>query len=128
MNEILLDSNIFLRHFLQDIPSQSQKATAIIAEIEKGEKVGYLSILVVNEVIWILKRFYQVERKDYISQLLKILHINNIKVVEVKKEILLKMFEKMKKREIDFTDIYLSEIAGSRKIISFDKDFEKLKN
>lgn len=128
MNELLLDTNIFLRHFLQDVPSQSPKATAIIAEIEKGEKIGYLSILVVNEVIWILKRFYQVERKDYIPQLLKILHINNIKVVEVKKEILLKILEQMKRREIDFTDVYLSEIAGDKKIISFDQDFEKLGN
>src|SRR3989344_5238394 len=128
MSELLLDSNIFLRHFLQDIPSQSSHATSIIAEIEKGEKVGYLSILVINEVIWILKRFYQVKRKDYISQLIKILHINNMKVVEVKKEVLLRILEKMKRREIDFTDVYLSEIAGNRAIASFDEDFEKLEN
>lgn len=128
MNELVLDSNILLRHFLQDIPSQSPKATAIIVEIEKGEKIGFLSILVVNEVIWILKRFYHIDRKNYIPHLIKILHINNIKVIEIKKEVLLKILEKMKRREIDFTDIYLAEIAGARKIASFDIDFEKLKN
>lgn len=128
MNELLLDSNVLLRHFLQDIPSQSQKATAIIAEVEKGEKIGFLSILVVNEVIWILRRFYHVKRKDYIPQLLKILHINNIKVIEIKKEVLLKILEKMKRREIDFTDVYLIEIAQDRSIVSFDRDYEKLKN
>lgn len=126
MNDLFLDSNIFLRHFLQDIPSQSPKATAIISEIEKGEKVGHVSILVVNEVLWILKRFYHVQRKDYISQIVKILHINNMKVVEIKKEILLKILEKMKKREIDFIDVYLSEIAGSKTIVSFDKNFQKM--
>lgn len=128
MSEVLLDSNILLRHFLQDIPSQSQKATAIIADVEKGEKIGFLSILVVNEIIWILKRFYRIERKNYIPQLLKILHINNIKVLEIKKEVLITILEKMKRREIDFTDVYLTVIAKDRTIVSFDTDFEKLKN
>ena len=128
MNEVLLDSNVLLRHFLQDIPTQAQEATELIEAIENGNKVGYISILVINEVIWILKRFYKIERKDYIPQLLKILQINNIKVIEIKKDSLNQILERMKKREIDFTDIYLSAIAENRKIVSFDKDFGKLGN
>lgn len=128
MTEILLDSNVLLRHFLHDIPTQSQKATTIITEIENGEKIGFLSILVINEVIWILRRYYYIKRRDYITQLLKLLQINTIKIVEIKKEVLIKILEKMKKREIDFTDVYLAEIAEDREIASFDKDFEKLKN
>lgn len=128
MNELLLDSNIFLRHFLQDIRSQSLDATTVISEVEKGEKVGFISILVINEVIWILKRFYKIDRRHYLPELIKILHINNIKIIEVKKEVLLRILEKMKPREIDFTDVYLSEIAGNRKVVSFDKDFKKLGN
>ena len=128
MNEVLLDSNILLRHLLQDIPSQAHEATELISTIEKGGKIGYISILVINEVIWILKRFYKIERKDYLPQLLKILQINNIKVIEIKKESLNKILEAMGKREIDFTDIYLSKIAGNRKIASFDQDFKKLGN
>ena len=120
MNEVLLDSNILLRHLLQDIPIQSEEATELINSLEKGEKIGYISILVVNEVIWILKRFYKIERKNYIPQLLKILQINSIKCVEIKKETLSNILERMKKREIDFTDVYLAEIAGNRKIASFD--------
>ncbi|HSW96330.1 MAG TPA: PIN domain-containing protein [Candidatus Saccharimonadales bacterium] len=128
MNELLLDSNIILRHLLQDIPLQSTNATELIDSIEKGEKVGFLSILVINEVIWILKRFYKIERKNFLPQLITILQINNIKCLEIKKANLIKILERMKKREIDFTDVYLSEIAGNRKIASFDKDFKKLIN
>lgn len=126
MNEIILDSNILLRHFLHDIPAQATKATQLIESIEKGEKIGYLSLLVVNEVIWILKRFYKIKRKEYLPVLLTLLQLNNIKVLEVKKETLKNIFEKMKKREADFTDVYLAEIVGNRTIVSFDKDFEKL--
>jgi predicted nucleic acid-binding protein len=126
MNEVLLDSNVLLRHLLQDIPAQSSKATELIAAIEKGEKVGYLSILVVNEVIWILKRFYNIDRKDYLPQLLTILQINAIKVIEIKKEVLVGILEKMKKKEVDFTDVYLVAIAGNRTVVSFDQDVKRL--
>ncbi len=78
-------------------------------------------------MIWIFKRFYKIERKDYLPQLLKLLQLNNIKVIEVKRERLTKILEAMKKREIDFTDIYLSDIAGSQKIVSFDQGFDILK-
>lgn len=126
MNEVILDTNILLRHFLQDIPTQSTEATRLIESIEKGEKTGYLSVLVVNEVIWILKRFYKIERKEYLPILLALLQLNNIKTLEAKKETVRNILEKMKKKEIDFTDVYLFEIAGDRTIASFDKDFEKL--
>lgn len=128
MSEVFLDTNIILRHFLQDIPEQSEKAGKIIEEIEKGERVGFLSVLVVNELIWILKRFYNLKRKVYIPQILKILQINNIKIVEIKKQILIAILEKMKKREVDFTDVYLHQIAGKRRVLSFDQDFQKLEN
>lgn len=128
MIEVFLDSNIILRHFLQDIPEQSEKAGRIIEEIEKGERVGFVSVLVVNELIWILKRFYNLKRREYIPQILKILQINNIKVVEVKKEVLITILERMKKREVDFTDVYLHQIAGKHRVVSFDQDIEKLEN
>lgn len=115
MNEIFLDTNVFLRHFLQDIPSQSQQATAIIESIEKGEKRGLVSILVVNEMIWILENYYHLKRKDCISQILKILSIDSIKIIEVKKDIIIKILEKMQEQKFDFTDMYLAQIADSKK-------------
>ena len=128
MTEIILDTNILLRHFLGDIPDQSQKATKIITELEESQTIGFLSILVINELIWILKRFYNLPRKTYVPQILKILQINNIKILEIKKELLIKILQNMKKREIDFTDVYLAEIANNRKIVSFDKDLQRLQS
>lgn len=128
MNEVLLDSNIFLRHFLQDIQPQSELATSVITEIEDGKKTGFISILVINETIWILRKFYKIERSRLYSQLISLLQINNIKVIEVQKKILFRILETMKKRDIDFTDVYLYEIRGKREVVSFDQDFKKLKN
>jgi len=127
MKERYIDTNVLLRYLLGDIPDQFQQAKKIIEAIEKGEKVGFLSILVVNELIWILENYYHLKRNIYIPKLLKLFLIDQIKIMEVKKEILTKILERMQKQKIDFTDMYLAHIAPLEKIVSFDQDFKKIR-
>lgn len=126
MSEVILDSNIFLRHLLQDIPSQSAKTKEIFEQIEKGAKKGLVSILVINEIIWVLEKYYKLKRNVYIPKVLKLFYLEHIKIIEVKKDLVMKVLEKMKKQKYDFTDIYLAYIAQGEKIASFDKDFTKI--
>ncbi len=126
MKELYLDTNVLLRYLLGDIPDQFQEAKKIIETIEKGETKGFLSILVVNELIWILENYYSLKRNVYIPKLLKLLLIDQIKIMEVKKDILAKILEKMQKQKIDFTDMYLVHVAPVGKIVSFDQDFKKI--
>ena len=128
MRDVILDTNIFVRFFVQDIEDQFQKARNIFTRIEKGELLGFVSVLVINEIIWILDSYYEIERKVYIPLLLNILALKNIKILEIGKEVIMKVLERMEKQKVDFTDIYLSAIATNREIISFDKDFEKLRS
>lgn len=127
MNNLILDTNIFLRHLLQDIPEQSEKAKAIIDSIETGEKTGLISILVVNELIWILEHYYELKRKVYLPKLIKLLSIEQIKIMETRKDAIIKILEKMQKQKFDFTDMYLVYTADSEHIVSFDKDLEKIR-
>ena len=126
MRDVILDTNIFVRFFVQDIEDQFQKARNIFTRIEKGELLGFVSVLVINEIIWILDSYYEIERKVYIPLLLNILALKNIKILEIGKEVIMKVLERMEKQKVDFTDIYLFQVAGSREIFSFDKDFIKL--
>ena len=126
MKELILETNIFIRFFIKDVPSQFEKTREIFEKIEKREIKGFVSILVVNEIIWILENFYNLKREIYLPKLLKLLLLDNIKVIEVKKNLLIKVLQQMQKQKIDFTDIYLSQIAGDKKIFTFDKDFKKL--
>lgn len=126
MNEIILDSNIFLRYFLQDIPLQSVKTKEIFDQIEKGAKKGLVSILVINEIVWILEKYYNLKRNAYIPKILKLFYLEHIKIIEVKKDLIVRVLEKMKKQKYDFTDIYLSQVGQGKEIISFDKDFTKI--
>lgn len=128
MNRVYLDSNVILRLFLGDVASQKQRADALFTKIEQGEVVGYLSILVVNEIMWILEHFYGSNRGRYVPKLIKLLGMRHIKVAEIEKNNLVELLEKFQTKAIDFTDIYLSFIAKDKgEIASFDKDLVRLK-
>lgn len=127
MNEVILDTNIFIRFLVKDVSSQLENARRIFEEIEKGKIKGLVSVLVINEIIWILENFYEIERKVYIPKLLTLLSLKYLKIIEVKKGLIAKILQKMQEKKYDFTDIYLSEIQEKRRIFSFDKDLEKLK-
>lgn len=128
MNEVVIDSNIFLRYLLQDVSSQYEQAKELFDAIEQNVKTGLVSILVVNEVIWILENYYKMKRKTYVPQLTKIFSLERLRVIEVKKETIMKVLENMKKQKFDFTDLYLAQIADPQSIVSFDKDFGKIRN
>lgn len=126
MKVLYLDTNVLLRYLLDDIPDQSQEAKKTLEAIEQGDTTGFISILVVNELIWILENYYELKRNIYIPKLLKLFLIDQIKIIEVKKKVITKILERMQKQKIDFTDLYLANIAPYAQIMSFDQDFKKL--
>ncbi len=127
MKRVLLDTNIFLRHLVKDNPEQAKEATKIFASVESGKIKGIVSLLVVNEVLWTLEKYYAVPKETGISELIKLLLLENIQIMEVKKDKLIIILQHMRTTNYDFTDLYLFHTAGSREIISFDKDFQRLK-
>lgn len=128
MNEDIIDTNFFIRLFTKQPSHQYKKAYTFFKEIEDKKTKGCVSILVINEVIWILERSYKIPRLVYLPKLIHLILLPNISIIEVEKKTLVSTLQRMMTISIDFTDIYLFEIANGRTIISFDKDFKKLKN
>lgn len=126
MNKAVLDTNVFIRHLVGDVPEQTEKAREIFNDIEGGKISGFVSILVINEFIWILEKYYGFTRNLYIPKLLKLLVIRNLKIIETKKELIIAILETMQKRKFDFTDVYLALTTKKEQLVSFDKDFGKL--
>lgn len=132
MNKVLLDSNIFLRLLAGDVPRQKNLAEKLFLEIEEGKVKGLVSILVINEVVWVMDNFYELNRGDYLPKLIQLLSLKNIVFLEVRKAELMKVLESLASgpsAAIDFTDFYLT-VKANRKITvaSFDKHLSKLGN
>src|ERR1700754_4874053 len=67
-----LDTNVLVRYFAQDDAVQSKKATALMKSLS-AERPGYVSLVALIEVVWVLGRCYEVEReqmKDIIDSMI----------------------------------------------------------
>lgn len=124
--KLILDSNVFIRLVTQDIQDQFEKAKEIFDQIEEGKISAAVSILVINEVLWILENYYKMGRANFIPPLLNLLSLKNLHILEAKKNLIISCLKIMQNRKFDFTDIYLSQITDKRSLVSFDEDFKKL--
>lgn len=126
MKEVILDTNVFLRYFLKDIASQYEIAKNLIKDIEKEKIKAFVSILIINEIMWIMKKYYKIKLSLFIPRLLQILLLKNIEVIEIDKNKLLMILQALLTTKFDFTDLYLFHIQTGKQIIPFDKDFKKI--
>lgn len=119
---IVIDTNVFIRYLVKDNEEQFQFAKKIFKEIESKKTKAFVSILVINEIIWVLENYYEIKREDYLPKLITLFSLKNFQIIEIAKKKLIEIFEMMLKKNIDFTDIYLLNSFSKEKIVSFDKD------
>jgi predicted nucleic-acid-binding protein len=60
-----LDTNVLVRYLQQDDPHLSPKATALIHSLSSDHQ-GYISLVTLVEVVWVLVRKFKLERKEII--------------------------------------------------------------
>lgn len=56
---IALDTNVLLRYLVQDDPAQSPNATEVIEHRLTIENPGFVSLVCVLEIVWVLKSLYK---------------------------------------------------------------------
>jgi len=122
-----LDTNVLLRHLLQDHPQQSPRSTAYLARIEHGEIKVRTADTVVFETVFTLQRQYGVPKEEIRDNLLPILELPGI--VLPGKRRLRKVFDLYVDLNLPFADAYhvaLMQRLGLRHIVSFDKEFSRV--
>src|SRR5512146_519575 len=68
-----LDTNVLLRYMVQDDPAQSPKATEVIERRLSKENPGFVSLVCVVEIVWVLGSLYQRSRAqiaDHVEMML----------------------------------------------------------
>jgi predicted nucleic acid-binding protein len=122
-----LDTNVLLRHLLQDHPQQSPRSTAYLARVEHGEIKVRTADTVVFETVFTLQRQYGVPKEEIRDNLLPILELPGI--VLPGKRRLRKVFDLYVDLNLPFADAYhvaLMQRLGLRHIVSFDKEFDRV--
>ena len=104
MNELFVDTNVFLRFLTEDIPKQAQAVEHLLQHAAAGEITLSTSTIVMAEIIWTLRSYYELSREEVRDKVLAILNTPGLKV-ENANIIALAMAVYVDKN-IDFIDAY----------------------
>jgi len=126
---IFLDTNIFLRYFEREDELIYKKVERLFLEIVQGNIIGISNVLVIAEVIWVLKKFYDWDKGEICNNVELILKTPNIKFRE--RSIIVEAINFYRDKNINFIDSYnysYMQYYGIKEVYSFDKDFDKLED
>ena len=115
----MLDANVILRYLLNDNEDMASMAEKII-----NNEHPIVTIEVVAEVVYVLKRVYSVERNEISNALLSFL--SEVEVEE--REVLKVGLETYASQNLDFVDcvLYAYKCVKDYDVITFDKKLNKL--
>ena len=75
-----LDTNVLLRYIAQDDPKQSPRATEIIEQRLTEQEPGFISLVTVLEVVWVLKSLFKRSRQDIANDIEMLLAADTLEV------------------------------------------------
>lgn len=118
---IAVDTNVIVRYIMQDDPIQAKLATALFESFTVDEP-GFITIVSVVELVWVLDSCYALTREE-IARALEVIIKSKQLVLDRAAEVLraLRMYTAM---DADFADFLIERIAnsiGCEKVYTFDK-------
>lgn len=115
-----LDTNVLVRYIAQDDPKQTPIATTLIESLT-AESPGYVTVVSVVELIWVLSRCYCSTRGE-ISEVLETL-LRTKEIVVAKADTVWKALRQFKNSNADFADCLIERSAneaGCLYTVTFD--------
>ena len=119
----IIDANVLLRVFLNDIPEQTTASADTLDQMRRGLAVGTVLTTVVQEIVYILERQYRVERSFVASAIRGIADVPNLGI-ENRQQILDCLTDYELRPGISFSDAFHCAMARSfhdGAIVSFDR-------
>lgn len=107
---IALDTNVLVRHFVQDDARQSAAATKLIKTECTSEEPGFISLVVLAELVWVLERAYGYDRGQIEHLIRRVLTVADFAVEN--SELAWRALNEFQNGTADFAD-YLIGLAGA---------------
>ena len=117
-----LDTNILVRYILQDDPEQAATAGRLIESQCTARSPGYISILVLVELVWVLTTGYSYEKRRVVSTIHQILITNEFTVED--RETVWAALREYERGSSDFADYLISHrnhMKGCTQTFTFDR-------
>ena len=120
-----LDTNVLVRYLVQDEPKQAARATRLIEEELSVSEPGFISLVVLVELCWVLKRLYSASTDELLATVEDLLNTPRFQLD--RRDVVAATVQFMKVREgakAGFADALIAQLAsaqGCSRIVSFDK-------
>ena len=124
---IFIDTNIFIRFFVNDGSKECKNVERFFNKLVAANTKYMTSTMVIAEIVWVLEKYYKMDKKNVCENIRLILDTPNIIIKE--KQTLHDSIEIFRKQNIDFIDAYNYTCAlknSSSEIISYDRHFDRL--
>ncbi|HEY4931735.1 MAG TPA: PIN domain-containing protein [Terriglobales bacterium] len=122
-----LDTNVIVRYLTQDDPLQSRIANEILERRLTPEKPGFLCVVTMVEIVWVLDRAYGLTDQEIAAALERMLQ-TDVLLIEHEQEIFTAMIA-LKERRGTFADALIAALdakAGCRRTLTFDQKVMRL--
>ena len=122
-----LDTNVIIRYLAQDEPRQSAAATRLMERTLSPENPGFITLVTMCEVVWVLAGPYKADRERIRSVVEGLLGTRQIEVESA--ELVWKALRAWEGSPAGFSDALIGEICAARgamKVATFDKAAAKL--
>ena len=119
----IVDANVILRYLLEDDEQLFEKAKNIFDEALNFQVEILLKEVVIAEVVYVLEKFYKVNRKEISQTLKNLITLRGIKTEN--KNFILKALDIYSDKNLDFVDCILCVMSEQYDIETFDKKLNK---
>ena len=116
-----LDTNIIIRYVTQDDPAQTRSATKLIESLST-EEPGFVALVVVAELAWVLQKSYSSTRDEIASVLESLLRAKALAVE--RKDLVWQALRQFSAGRADFSDCLVercANAAGCEWTLTFDQ-------
>ena len=117
-----LDTNVLVRYLTQDDPSQSAKANEIIEKQLTSRNPGFITSIVLVEVVWVLEACYE-QTRGAIEEVINALLTTRQLVID-EADLVYLALRRFSAGNADFSDALIAVISENRgcySVVSFDK-------
>lgn len=122
-----LDTNVVIRYLVQDDAAQARKANQLIESVLTPDAPGFINLTTLCEIVWVLKRNYQVNKPALIGIVGGLLTTKQLLVEDV--AVAWRALRAYEAGSADFSDAVIACTNtghGCDQTVTFDKRAAKL--
>ncbi len=122
-----IDTNILVRYLTQDDPEQFQQAVTVLEQQCTVEVPGYISTIVLCELMWVLQRAYNIPRMQQADVINRLLHVPTLKVAQA--TVVRHALDDFQQHSADFADCLIGRLhqaAGCTTTVTLDRKAGRL--